>query len=639
LQSKIDGRPDTYLRQQDTLIVWNEPIGDGEDDTLDLALSFQEASGCLEVWNQIQEIQRIINPDEEAFRPSVELPPANLNNIDQIVALLYNPPPLQRDSLATTLLTHNYLPKLTALFKLVIDNNKPSDLAKIYRIASCLFLLNCKVLIEELLNDFYIHDIFSALEFDPLQPQKPNHSQFLTTQTTFKEVVPFNSPILLTKVHQTFRLTYLKDVGTPRLLDEPTLQTVAGMIHLNNHQIISHLANDDKWIHALMTKVQLETDDQALSTQISFIEELCQMTKFLDEKNKALFFQCSIQHGLFEFLQKTLTNVITSTRLSSASILLEIVSVNPSLGRSYIIQQPQNQLLKLLIDRVVTDPDTGINNLLVDILRLLLDEPPLPIPEPIPRKLNQKISDEQQTLLNIFYPDLPMTLFSPLLRELPKLPHTEPMLLVKCNLCDLLGSFVEHHFQRIKTFLLNNEIITKIFILLQAKEKFLAAAAVRLFRKVVGMNDPDYDQHIIRHNLLEPIIEVFLSNGDRYNILNSVILELFEYIADPKQNHATLIRYYVENFHTKLKDIEYPNPFTDLNLRYQRISEYGLHDDAEVETPFDLIRETNRLKYLEQKSEEAWFSEDDDEMDNGPRKRVRPDETHNDESPRKKLKS
>ncbi|CAB5395087.1 unnamed protein product [Rhizophagus irregularis] len=33
-----------YQKQQDTLIVWTEPNGS------DLALSFQEAEGCTEIW-------------------------------------------------------------------------------------------------------------------------------------------------------------------------------------------------------------------------------------------------------------------------------------------------------------------------------------------------------------------------------------------------------------------------------------------------------------------------------------------------------------------------------------------------------------------------------------------------------------
>jgi protein phosphatase-4 regulatory subunit 3 len=40
-----------YQRQQGTLIVWSE------SDTRDLALSFQEKSGCAMIWDRICQIQ------------------------------------------------------------------------------------------------------------------------------------------------------------------------------------------------------------------------------------------------------------------------------------------------------------------------------------------------------------------------------------------------------------------------------------------------------------------------------------------------------------------------------------------------------------------------------------------------------
>lgn len=36
--------------------------------------------------------------------------------------------------------------------------------------------------------------------------------------------------------------------------------------------------------------------------------------------------------------------------------------------------------------------------------------------------------------------------------------------------------------------------------------------------------------HLVKNNLFKPIIDAFVANGDRYNLLNSAVLELFEYI-------------------------------------------------------------------------------------------------------------
>jgi protein phosphatase-4 regulatory subunit 3 len=49
---------DTYSRQQDTLIVWSEPDG------TDLALSFQEVSGCNDIWILLMEAQKRLRAEK-----------------------------------------------------------------------------------------------------------------------------------------------------------------------------------------------------------------------------------------------------------------------------------------------------------------------------------------------------------------------------------------------------------------------------------------------------------------------------------------------------------------------------------------------------------------------------------------------
>ena len=44
------------------------------------------------------------------------------------------------------------------------------------------------------------------------------------------------------------------------------------------------------------------------------------------------------------------------------------------------------------------------------------------------------------------------------------------------------------------------------------------------------LQDENLLSHIVKNNLLKPIVDAFVSNGSRYNLLNSAVLELFEYI-------------------------------------------------------------------------------------------------------------
>lgn len=49
-------------------------------------------------------------------------------------------------------------------------------------------------------------------------------------------------------------------------------------------------------------------------------------------------------------------------------------------------------------------------------------------------------------------------------------------------------------------------------------------------RKIVGIKDDFYYRYIIKGSLFKPIVEAFLENGTRYNLFNSAIIELFEFI-------------------------------------------------------------------------------------------------------------
>ena len=59
---------------------------------------------------------------------------------------------------------------------------------------------------------------------------------------------------------------------------------------------------------------------------------------------------------------------------------------------------------------------------------------------------------------------------------------------------------------------------------------FFCIGALRLMRKLIAPKDEFYNRYIIRGDLFKPVVEAFLSNGNRYNLLNSAMIEIFEFI-------------------------------------------------------------------------------------------------------------
>lgn len=54
--------------------------------------------------------------------------------------------------------------------------------------------------------------------------------------------------------------------------------------------------------------------------------------------------------------------------------------------------------------------------------------------------------------------------------------------------------------------------------------------AVHLTVWDIALQDEHLINYFVRNDLLKPVIDVFVANGSRYNLLNSAVLELFEYI-------------------------------------------------------------------------------------------------------------
>lgn len=44
------------------------------------------------------------------------------------------------------------------------------------------------------------------------------------------------------------------------------------------------------------------------------------------------------------------------------------------------------------------------------------------------------------------------------------------------------------------------------------------------------MQDDYVQSYVVKNNMLKPVMDVFIANGNRYNLLNSAVLDLLEHI-------------------------------------------------------------------------------------------------------------
>mmetsp|Transcript_33791 Transcript_33791/g.107306 ORF Transcript_33791/g.107306 Transcript_33791/m.107306 type:complete len:340 (+) Transcript_33791:201-1220(+) len=248
-------REDIYQRQgSDTIISW----ADSEIGT-DIALSFQQQLGCNYIWEQIGTVQTQYNSSPRAAEMAArrkfvdeyehtlgegsegegrqdgivavpEVPTPEMGNIAEIAKVVMECSPFQRDKLALQVLRPGFIPALLELFRTIEDVEDAEGLANMYRVVRGIVLLNDTAILDVLLREEHVMDVVGALEYDPELPERQAHRAFLRDSVVFKEVVPITDPLVLTRIHQTYRIGYLKDVILPRVLDEATFGTLSSLI-------------------------------------------------------------------------------------------------------------------------------------------------------------------------------------------------------------------------------------------------------------------------------------------------------------------------------------------------------------------------------------------------------------------------
>nr|XP_024370707.1 serine/threonine-protein phosphatase 4 regulatory subunit 3-like isoform X2 [Physcomitrium patens] len=601
---------DIYRRQEDTIISWTDP-----EVATDLALSFQETMGCSFIWrrchyrrDQICSVQRSIHfpsvggmegstrtagddldhsgtsqDDDDAFREGgggevLELPPVELSTLPLIAKTVAEVMPFDRDRVASMIVRdQNYIPKLVQLFHTCEDLENLEGLRLIFKIVKGIISLNDGHIFDIIFSDDYIMDIIGALEYDSDVTKARGHRTFLKEQVVFKEVVPIRDPVILSKIHQTYRIGYIKDVILPRGLDDPTFATLNSIILFNNVSVVTALHNDSAFLSELFSKLRSpEISERQRRDLVFFIQEFCNLSKHLQPLVRSQLFSALAKEGLFEIVKDILKDADEAVRLSGCDILIVIMNHDPTLLRSFLVHQPSYTLFSELVEGMLTPSEGGLQAQLLEIMRMLLDSETLELPA-VDRSLfleifYDKYMDQMVQLLTDGCPSESGNL-EPANDSVDAGKRTRRIVSPEIlgNICELMCFCVQHHRFRIKYYVMKHHVVEKILKLVRRKEKYLVVAAVRFLRTCVSLKDEFYFRYIVKHNLFEPIIGAFVANGNRYNLLNSAVLELIDFIR--KEGIKILIVYLIEKHSSKLESIDYVDTFRALKLKYDQLLE------------------------------------------------------------------
>ncbi|XP_010443616.1 PREDICTED: serine/threonine-protein phosphatase 4 regulatory subunit 3 isoform X1 [Camelina sativa] len=602
---------DIYRKQEDTIISWRDP-----ERSTELALSFQETAGCSYVWDQICTMQRNLHfssLNSETFHSLNselrELPAVELTTLPLILKIVTDSGITDQMRLTELILKdHDFFRNLMGVFKICEDLENVDGLHMIFNIVKGIILLNSSQILEKIFGDELIMEIIGCLEYDPGVPHSQHHRNFLKEHVVFREAIPIKDPLVLSKIHQTYRIGYLKDVVLARVLDDAIVANLNSVIHANNAIVVSLLKDDSTFIQELFARFRSPTTSvESKKNLVYFLHEFCSLSKSLQVVQQLRLFRDLITEGIFQVIEEVLRIPDKKLVLTGTDILILFLNQDPNLLRSYVVRTEGNPLLGLLVKGMMEDFGDRMHCQFLEIIRTLLDANAL-----------SGGAQQRANIMDIFYEKHLPELVDVISASCPEKSgntsegasrriFTKPEVLL--NICELLCFCIMQDASRTKCSFLQNNVTEKVLHLTRRKEKYLVVAAIRFVRTLLSVHDDYVQNYVVKNNMLKPIIDVFIANGNRYNLLNSAVLDLLEHIR--KGNATLLLKYIVDTFWDQLAPFQSLTSIQAFKVKYEQCLESaGPKSTADAVDPRRRVDE----RALD-KEEEDYFNEDSDEED------------------------
>jgi hypothetical protein len=332
--SKIHSE-EIYHHQEDTLIVWNEPNTD-----MDVAISFQEEQGCVEIMDLIRALQK-----------SPPLPRVTLDNLTEVEeAVCAQQTPASKDQLVMSLQAESYISKVLDLFDELVeeravapdeDSRLRLDLLRnqLYRIVRGFVSIGDVTLLEMMFAEEYAERVLFVLTHDPdvLPAHRVPVPTFPTIHRRVREAVPaLRSNALLQKIAQTQRIKYVKDVALARFLDDQAHAALGSMVYFNQMELVSTLQDGEAFLRPFFRL--LRTDREVQLQLVSLFHELVGLAKMLPVKTKEAFFGELARWGMYDVIATLIGGDIDSVaHAQTVSILNTVILSDPPAARQHLV--------------------------------------------------------------------------------------------------------------------------------------------------------------------------------------------------------------------------------------------------------------------------------------------------------------
>ncbi|KAK0391286.1 hypothetical protein NLU13_0787 [Sarocladium strictum] len=567
---------------------------------------------------------------------TITLPTAELGNLPEIESSIriMSATANGREALTKAIMTDDYISTLIPLVEMAEDLESLQDLHRLCNIMKQIILLNDTTIIEHAVSDECILGVVGALEYDPDFPShKANHRQWLNNQGRYKEVVPIQDELTQRKIHQTYRLQYLKDVVLARILDDPTFSVLNSLIFFNQVDIVAHLQTNATFLGDLFAIFNSHfQDEKKRKDAVLLISQCCSIAKNLQPPARQTLYNNFIAHGLMNVINFGLRHADVGVRVGATDILVAVIDHDAHMIKQTIyrqIHEGQALLTDSLVDLLIVEGDLGVKSQITEALKVLLDlGPPMQSAESFAkangaefaaRQRNPAMTDPQhEVFLTRFYEQSAATLFKPLidLEGQTDMNFAVQHASMFTYLVELLCFFIRLHHRFSKAFVMNYNLTQRIAQLLKSPEKHLQLLSIRFIRNLIQHQEEFYVKQLLEKRVLSPLLEVMFQTKDKDNLLSSACLELFEHIK--KEDIKDFVKYLVVNHRDRLEELSYISTFHEIILRYDQTQGYTANMDFYLEADEEMTRKPpQNARLMEHLSvdpnEEAYWNTSDPE--------------------------
>ena len=201
------------------------------------------------------------------------------------------------------------------------------------------------------------------------------------------------------------------------------------------------------------------------------------------------------------------------------------------------------------------------------------------------------------------------------------------MITSKRCICEILCLCVHSHSYRMKYFVMRNNVIGRVFSVIETGCHQLYLGAIKFMRAILGVKDDFYYRHISKFDYMRGLFDMLDNSKGKDNIIVSSILDIIEFIRT--ENIRILVEYIVDKYSARLQLLDHIESFEKLLIRYDQIKDgrtdlVGEISNGASDSVFsgiDALKSSNPLVQIRNKRMADRDSEDDyfnfDEEDQG----------------------